>query len=52
MLMCISLEYVDDIQRMNNRPMSLPKAEAEGDISKQDIEILKQATGADRTQHI
>ena len=38
-------EYDDDIKRRNTHPLLLPKAKAEGIISKQDIDVLRHAIG-------
>ena len=51
MLMGIDVEYDDDIKLNNTHPMLLLKVGADGVISKHDIGILKQATGADKTQN-
>ena len=45
-LMGIPPDYDDNIERRNTPPLPLPKAEAEGVISKQDLEVLKHAIGS------
>ena len=49
-LMGISPNYDDDDERRNTHPALLPKAEAEGIISKQDLDVLKRAMGSDNMQ--
>ena len=48
--MGISPDYDDDDERRNTHPALLPKAEAEGIISKQDLDVLKRAMGSDNMQ--
>ena len=48
--MGISPDYEDDVERRNTHPTLLPKAEAEGVISKQDMDVLKRAMGSDNIQ--
>ena len=50
--MGIPSEYDDNVERRNTHPLVLPKAEAKGVISKQDIEVLKRAIGStDNQEH-
>ena len=45
-------DYVDDTDRRNTQPLLLSKAEAEGMISNQDIDVLKCASrSADNQEH-
>ena len=44
--MGISPDYDDNVERRNTHPTLLPKAEAEGVISKQDLDVLKRAIGS------
>ena len=44
-LMGISLVYDDDVECRNTHTLLLPKAEAEGILSKQDIDVLRRAIG-------
>jgi hypothetical protein len=51
-LMGIQPDYDDDVERRNTHPLLLPKAEAEGIISKQDIDVLRRAIGpAEEQEH-
>ena len=43
-------DYNDNTERRNTHPLLLPKAEADGIISKQDIDVLKHAIGSDEDQ--
>ena len=44
--MGISPDYDDDVERRNTHPMLLPTPEAEGMISKQDMDVLKRMMGS------
>ena len=44
-LMGIQPDHNDNDERRNTHPLLLPKAEAEGIISKQDIDVLRRAIG-------
>ena len=48
--MGIPPDYDDNTGRSNTHPLLLPKAEAEGVISKQDLEVLKRVIGSDNIQ--
>ena len=51
-LMGIQPDYDDDDERRNTHPLLLPKAETEGIISKQDIDVLRRAIGpAEEQEH-
>ena len=39
-------DYDDNIEHINTHPTLLPKAEAEGVISKHDLDVLKRAIGS------
>ena len=43
-------DYDDDVGHRNTRPVLLPKAEAEGVSSKQEMDVLKRAMGYDDIQ--
>ena len=49
-LMGIPPDYDDITKRRNTHPLLIHKAEAEGVISKQDLEVLKHAMGGDNIQ--
>ena len=49
MLMGISVDYYDQVECRNTHPIFLPRAEAGGVISKQNIKVLRQTTDADKT---
>ena len=49
-LMGMSPDYDDDVEHRNTHPVLLPKAEAEGVISKQDMDVLKRKMGSDDIQ--
>ena len=44
-LMCNQPDYDNDVERSNTHPLLLPKAKAEGIISKQDTGVLRCAIG-------
>ena len=49
-LMGIQPDYDNDDERRNTHPLLLPKAEAEGMISKQNIDVLQRAVGPAKDQ--
>ena len=49
-LLDIPPDYDDDIKRRNMHPALLSKAEAEGVISRQDMDVHKRAIGSDDIQ--
>ena len=47
-LMGVAVDYDDDDERRRTHPKLLPKVEAEGMMSRADVEVLRQAIGIDR----
>ena len=47
-LIGVAVDYDDDDERRRTHPMLLPKVEAEGMMSRADVEVLRQAVGIDR----
>ena len=45
-LLGIPVDYNDNIKRRNTHPLLIPKAEAEGVISKEYIDVLKRTMGS------
>ena len=43
-------DYDDDVERRNPHPLLLPKAQTEGIISKQDIDVLRREIGPTEDQ--
>ena len=50
--MGIPPDYDDDVERKNTHPVLFPKVEAEGVISKLDMDVLKRAIGSVDIQEI
>ena len=44
-IMGCNIEYDDNVERRNTHPSLLPRAKEQGVISKEDVEVLRKATG-------